>query len=506
MVSEMGRQGRGEHFEAIVIGAGLSGIAAAIGLRWEGVSDLVVLEKAFAIGGTWRDNTYPGCACDVPSALYSYSFAPNPEWTRAFAGQAEIRAYLERVAADHGVNPLVRLGVEVQRARWSEDELRWRVETSAGPMTARVVIAASGPWHEPKIPSLPGLGEFPGEAFHSARWNHEYDLTGRRVAVIGSGASAVQFVPKIAARVARLHLFQRTAQWVLPKPDHFVPLGERWVMRTFPAAQRALRAAEYAAYEALGFGFRHPWALEQLQRLGQRHLRRTVKDPVLCAKLTPRYTLGCKRILMSNSYYRSLVAPNVTVHATGVREVRGRAVIGDDGSSAEVDAIVFGTGFRILYMPIGERVFDAHGRSLAALWKGSPRAYLGTTVSGYPNFFLLLGPSLGTGHSSAFSILEAQLGYVVQAARMVLRGERASLDVRPEVMDAYVAQVQAALTGTVYNSGGCSSYYMDENGINSFSWPWSTTAMKRRLARFDVEAYRSVNRTEVDRDEAFVRA
>jgi cation diffusion facilitator CzcD-associated flavoprotein CzcO len=491
MVSEMGGGARLEHHEALVVGAGLSGIAAAIALRREGGRDVVVLEKAGAMGGTWRDNTYPGCACDVPSALYSYSFAPNPEWTRAFAGQAEIREYLERVAADHGIRPLVRLGVELERAQWSAEERRWRLETSAGPMTARIVIAASGPWHEPRIPRLPGLAAFPGEAFHSARWNHEYDLTGRRVAVIGSGASAVQFVPKIASGVARLHLFQRTAQWVLPKPDHFVPPAERWVMRTFPTAQRALRAAEYAAYEALGLGFRHPWLLEQLQRLGHRHLRRTVRDPALRAKLTPQYTLGCKRILMSNSYYRSLTAPNVAVHATGVREVRGRAVIGDDGSAAEVDAIVFGTGFRILDMPIAERTFDAQGRSLAALWAGTPRAYLGTTVSGYPNFFLLLGPSLGTGHSSAFSILEAQLAYVMQAVGALRRGERAVLDVKPEALAAYVAEVQAALPRTVYNAGGCSSYYLDENGINSFSWPWSTTAMKRRLARFDVGAYRS---------------
>src|SRR4051812_5685397 len=278
------------HFAVIVVGAGVSGLGAAIRLGQAGVDDLAVLEKADALGGTWRDNTYPGCACDVPSALYSYSFAPNPEWTRAFAGQAEIRAYLADTASRFGVTSKIRYGVEVTRAQWTGSV--WELETSRGPYTARILVAGTGPWHEPLIPDLPGLAGFPGEVFHSARWNHGYDLAGKRVAVIGTGASAVQFVPRIVPDVARLHLFQRTAQWVLPKPDHPVPGVERFLLRRFPALQRALRGAEYGAMETLGFGFRHPWLLRQGQKNGVAHPRAGRPGPgpgrAVAAGHTPR--------------------------------------------------------------------------------------------------------------------------------------------------------------------------------------------------------------------------
>ncbi|WP_410645282.1 flavin-containing monooxygenase [Amycolatopsis sp. lyj-346] len=472
------------HFAVLVVGAGASGLGAAIRLSQAGVGDLAVLEKAGALGGTWRDNTYPGCACDVPSALYSYSFAPNPEWTRAFAGQAEIRAYLRDTAVRFGVTGKIRYGVEVTRAQWNDRDARWELETSQGPYSARVLVAGTGPWHEPLIPGLPGLAGFPGEVFHSARWNHGYDLTGKRVAVIGTGASAVQFVPEIVPRVERLHLFQRTAQWVLPKPDFPVPGAERFLLRRFPALQRALRGAEYGLLETLGFGFRHPWLLRQVQRIGLAHLRFAVRDPVLRKALTPDYTLGCKRLLMSNTYYRALTQSRVDVHATAVRAVDGSRVLGADGSVAEADAIIFGTGFHILDMPVSARVFDADGRSLDDHWKGSPQAYAGTTVAGFPNLYLLLGPSLGTGHSSAFTIVEAQLRHTVAAVTRTLRSERTSLSVRPEVQAAFNAEVQAALPGTVYQSGGCSSYYTDVNGRNSFSWPFSTGRLRSRVGEF----------------------
>ncbi|GAA1990233.1 NAD(P)/FAD-dependent oxidoreductase [Amycolatopsis minnesotensis] len=474
-------------FEVLVIGAGASGIGAAIRLRRMGVTDFAVLEKAGGLGGTWRANTYPGCACDVPSALYSYSFAPNPEWTRAFAGQDEIRRYLVATAEKAGVTGHVRFGVEVRRAEWKADH--WELDTTEGRLTAKIVIAAAGPWHEPLIPELPGLEGFEGEVFHSSRWNHDYDLTGKRVAVVGTGASAVQFVPEIQRQAGRLHLFQRTAQWVLPKPDHHVPKAERWLLRTVPAARRALRAVEYGAMEALGLGFRHPWILRLVQRIGLAHLRFTVRDRALREALTPDYTLGCKRLLMSNSYYPALTKSNVDVHATAVAKIDGSTVVGADGSSAEVDAIIFGTGFHILDMPIADRVFGADGRSLAEHWQGSPEAYLGTVTSGFPNAFLLLGPSLGTGHSSAFMVMEAQLAHLTAAIGRIRAGNWSSVDVRKDVQDAFNAEVQAALPGTVYNAGGCSSYYLDVNGRNSFNWPWSTGALRRRVARFDPAAY-----------------
>ena len=486
---EPGSRGRTRDVEVLVVGAGASGIGAAVTLRGLGITDFVVLEKADSVGGTWRDNTYPGCACDVPSALYSFSFAPNPEWTRAFAGQREIRDYLDAVAERYGVLPHVRCGEEMTRAQWDPVRERWQVDSTAGRWTARTLVAGAGPWNEPLVPDIPGLESFPGEVFHSSRWNHDYDLAGRRVAVVGTGASAVQFVPAIQPEVGALHLFQRTAQWVLPKPDHYVPRAERWLMRTVPAAQRALRRFEYAAMEALGVGFRNPWLLRQAQRIGRAHLRRSVKDPQLREALTPDYTLGCKRLLMSNDYYPALTQDNVQVHPTAVREIRGSTVVGHDDTEREVDAIVFGTGFHILDMPVAALVHGGSGRTLAERWEGSPQAYLGTNVSGFPNLFLLLGPNLGTGHSSAFMILETQLAYLADALRQMRANGWSSIDVRPGVQEAYNAEVQQALPRTVYSSGGCSSYYLDVNGRNSFIWPWSTGRMRRRIRAFDAGDY-----------------
>ncbi|MFD3595007.1 flavin-containing monooxygenase [Nocardia sp. NPDC058640] len=474
------------HHEVIVIGAGISGIAAAIKLADAGIDDVVIVEKAHAYGGTWRANTYPGCACDVPSGLYSFSFAPNSEWSRLFATQPEILEYVDKVAREHGLVERTRFGVSVVGTRWDGAANLWRVETDQGEMTARFVVSAAGPWNEPNLPSIPGLADFPGEVFHSARWNHDYDLRGKRVAVVGSGASAVQFVPAIAPDVAQLHLFQRTAQWVLPKPDHRVPNVEKRVMRRIPFAHKVLRSLEYGMMEGLGVAFRHPRPLMQVvQSIGSAYLRAVVRDPELRAKLTPDYLLGCKRILFSNNYLQSLTRDNVDVHATAVREFRGNTVVGADGTTAEVDAVILGTGFHILDSPLSDVVVGADGRTMAQHWKGSPEAYLGTVTTGFPNSFTVLGPSLGTGHSSAFAILEAQVAYLTSAISAARREGWAALDVRPEVQSGYVDQVQEALATTVYNAGGCRSYYMDVNGRNSFSWPWSTGELTSRVSTFD---------------------
>ncbi|BAH49799.1 flavin-containing monooxygenase [Rhodococcus opacus] len=477
------------HYDILIVGAGISGIGAAIRLKQSGIDNFAILEKGDALGGTWRDNTYPGCACDVPSALYSYSFAPNREWSRLFAGQEEIRRYIERTAAEHGIPGHVKFGTEMLRAQWSEHSRRWTVDTSAGTFTANAVIAAAGPWNEPLTPAVPGLDTFTGEVFHSSRWNHDYDLSGKRVAVVGTGASAVQFVPAIAPKVGELHLYQRTAQWVLPKPDHTLPGVERTILRRVPGAIRALRRVEYAIMESLGLGFRHPWILRIVQQIGKAQLRAQVRDPKLRTALTPDYTLGCKRLLMSNTYYPALTRANVEVHANAVQSVRGNVVVGSDGAEREVDAIIFGTGFHILDMPIGSKVFDGEGRSLDDHWKGSPQAYLGTTVAGFPNAFVLLGPALGTGHTSAFMILEAQLEYLIQAITRARSNAWTRMEPRRDVQDAFNAQVQEALATTVYNAGGCQSYFLDVNGRNSFNWPWSTDRMRQRLGRFDEAAY-----------------
>lgn len=475
-----------EHHEVVIVGAGISGICAAIKLREAGVEDIVILEKAETYGGTWRANTYPGCACDVPSGLYSYSFAPNSEWSRLFAEQPEILQYVDGVARDRGLETITRFGVAMLNAKWDSGENIWRLQTSAGPISARFLVAAAGPWNEPNIPDIPGLADFPGEVFHSARWNHDYDLSGKRVAVIGTGASAVQFVPQIQPEVAELHLFQRTAHWVLPKIDHPVPEVEKQAMRRLPLADRALKRIEFSMMEGVGAAFHRPKPLMYgLQSVGRSYLRATVRDPRLRAKLTPDYLIGCKRILFSNNYLQTLVKPNVDVHSTAVAKIVGSTVIGADGSSGQVDAIILGTGFHILDMPLADMVHGADGRSLAEHWNGSPEAYLGTVVAGFPNAFILLGPSLGTGHTSAFAIAEAQVAFVIDAVRAARTKGWSAMTVRPEVQAAYVDEVQAALVGTAYTLSSCHSYYVDANGRNSFSWPWSTTKLTRRVSRFE---------------------
>lgn len=481
--------------DVLILGAGFAGVCAGARLRAAGRFDFVVLDRGAEPGGTWRDNTYPGCACDVPSTLYSFSFAPNPDWSRIFAPQPEIQAYLGDVIDRSGVRPHLRLGVDVRAAAWSEDQARWHVTTSAGDYVARVLISGAGPWHEPLIPELPGLDTFAGTTFHSSRWNHEHDLRGERVAVIGSGASAVQFVPKIAPDVAQLDLYQRTPHWVLPKPDRPYPDAMRALYRRWPLTQRAAHEGLRVAAEGLGWATRHARAMGPIQRMAERHLARQVPDPELRATLTPDFTIGCKRMLMSNSYYPSLTRENVTVVPHAVTEVRERSVVGADGVERPADTIIFGTGFKILDMPVADLVRGRDGRTMSEVWQGSPRGYLGTTVAGFPNLFVLLGPNLGNGHSSATVLLEQQMTYVVRALEAMDREMLDAVDVREDVQRTFNTQVDDAIAGTVWNAGGCGSYYFDSTGRNSFMYPWSTLHHRRRTRQFDLSNYRAVPRS-----------
>jgi cation diffusion facilitator CzcD-associated flavoprotein CzcO len=477
------------HHDVVVIGAGFAGVGAAIKLREAGFDDFVVLEKSDNVGGTWRDNTYPGCACDVPSSLYSFSFAPNPDWSRVYAEQPEIQDYLERVSAEQGVTRRVQFDTEVIESRWVEADGLWHVDTTQGPYTARVVISGTGPLHEPRLPDWPGIETFEGTIFHTARWNHDHDLGGERVAVVGTGSSAIQLVPKIQPEVGRLTLFQRTAPWVLPKLDFKVPKFEKALFRRAPRVQRFWRNTLYGFFEGVQFLQRHPKAMRQVQKIGMRHLKQQVKNPELRRVLTPNFTLGCKRILMSNTYYEALQQPNAEVVPHAVREVRAHSIVDSEGVEREVDTIILGTGFHVSDTPIAERVRGRAGQSLAEHWQGSPQAYLGTTVSGFPNYFGIIGPNIGNGHSSAIVLIEAQLKYIVDALRtMRARGAHA-VDVRPDVQAVYNDKVQEALAGTVWNAGGCQSYYLDRNGRNSAIYPWTTIDLRRRTATFDIDSY-----------------
>ncbi|MFJ3903282.1 flavin-containing monooxygenase [Streptomyces sp. NPDC090025] len=480
-----------EHVRVAVIGSGFGGIGAAVRLRREGITDFVVLERADAVGGTWRDNSYPGCACDVPSHLYSFSFAPNPDWPRTFSGQRHIRAYLERVTDTFGVRPHLRLGHEVTRAAWNESELRWDIETSRGTFSADVVVSATGPLSDPKIPDIPGLAGFTGKVFHSARWDHDFDLAGKRVAMVGTGASAIQIVPSIQPKVARLTLFQRTPPWVMPRVDRAITGPERWLHRQLPVTATARRGLLWGIRELQVSAFtKRPDELGLVERLAKRNIARSIKDPVLRAKLTPSYRLGCKRILLSNAYYPALAQPNVDVVASGLEEVRGNVVVGTDGTEAEVDAIVFGTGFHVTDMPIAARVFGADGRSLAEHWKGGMAALRGATAAGFPNWMTIIGPNTGLGNSSMILMIESQLNYLADYLRQIdVLGGRTALAARPSAVNAWNRKVQTRMERTVWQGGGCESWYLDANGRNTTLWPGTTGEFRRETRGVDLSEY-----------------
>ncbi len=477
------------HHRIVIIGSGFAGIGTAIRLLQEGVEDFVILERASEVGGVWRDNTYPGCACDVQSHLYELSFAPNPSWSRAYSPQPEIQEYLRGTAERFGVTPHVRFSREVKSARWDRAALRWILETEAETYTADVVVAATGALADPAIPATEGLGSFEGPSFHSAEWRHDVDLRGRRVAVIGTGASAIQFVPAIQPIVDRLVLFQRTPPWILPRRNADVPAWARRVLETVPLAHSAVRHAIRLAREAVLLGFHREAATRLLERQALRYLERTIGDPALRAKLTPSYRIGCKRILLSDEYLPALAAPNVHVETSAIREVRARSVVTRDGAEHEVDAIVFGTGFRVTDQPITHRVRGKEGRTLAEVWRGSPRAHLGTTVAGFPNLFVMQGPNTGLGHTSVVLMIEAQIEHLLRALRHLEQSGARAIDPRPEAQDAFVARVDRAMEGTVWVAGGCASWYLDETGRNSTLWPGTTIAFRRLLERFDPSEY-----------------
>ena len=477
------------HVHVAIIGSGFSGLGAAIRLKQEGMNDFIVLERAGAVGGTWRDNTYPGCACDVPSHLYSFSFAPNPEWSRAFSPQPEIFSYLRHCASHYGIIPHIRFDHAVQSCAWDEDARRWRLSTSKGTITADVVVAAAGALSEPSVPEVPGLETFEGPAFHSARWDHGADLAGRSVAVVGTGASSIQFVPEIQPRVGKLNVFQRTPPWILPRSNPSINEGQRKTFRSLPTLQQLARGQIYAVTELFGLGFRHPALMKPLQRAALRYLESCVPDPALRAKLTPSYTLGCKRILFSNKYLRTLSQSNVEVVTEGIQEVRARSIVTRDGQERPVDAIIFGTGFHVSDLPFGKYVQGRGGRTLDDAWNGSPQAHLGTTVSGFPNFFFLLGPNTGLGHTSVVYMIESQIAHITSALRYMRDHRVATVEPRAEAQAAFVAEIDERLRRTVWNQGGCASWYIDKTGRNSTLWPDATWRFRRRVKNFNPAEY-----------------
>lgn len=476
------------HVHIGIAGTGFAGLGAAILLKQEGIEDFMVFERAADVGGTWRDNSYPGCACDVESHLYSFSFAPNPEWSRLFSPQPEIYAYLRKCAQDFGVVPHIRFGHEVQESRWDDEAKIWRVQTSQGEYTADILISGMGALCEPSIPALKGIERFKGKAFHSARWDHNFDFKGKRVAVIGTGASAIQFVPEIQKQVEKLTLFQRTPAWVLPRMDREISEREKQIFRKYPMAQQAMRKAIYARREAFVLGLRNPKTFGWLEKFALNYLARSVPDPELRKKLTPDFRIGCKRILISRDYLRSLAKPNVDVVTTGIAEVREHSVVTHDGVEHEVDAIVYGTGFRVTEMPFADAIRGRGGLTLNEAFKGSPRAHLGTTIHGFPNLFVALGPNTGLGHTSVVLMIEAQLKLMLETIKHMDAKGQQLVEVRPEAQQRFNDSIDARMQGTVWTSGGCNSWYLDSTGRNSTLWPTFTFEFMRE-ARFRPSEY-----------------
>ena len=479
-----------EHVDVAIVGGGFGGIGMAIALLRAGRTDFVVLERDSDVGGTWHQNTYPGCQCDVPSNLYSFSFAPNAAWSQTFALQPEIGAYLKRVADDFGVRPHVRADTAVHDAAWDEQAQRWRIETSRGALTARVLVAGMGGLSEPSIPRIPGAEAFAGPAFHTARWDHGAELAGKRVAVIGTGASAVQVVPRIQPLVGRLSVFQRTPPWIMPHPGRPTRPRERALFRALPPLQRLVRGAVYWGRETFVLPFRFHRLSRVPERIARAHLERQVADPALRDKLTPRYEIGCKRILMSNEYFPALQQRNAELVTDAISHITATGVVTADGVEHPADAIVWGTGFHVTDMPYVEWLRGRDGRVLGDVWRERGMQGLrGTTVAGFPNLFMLVGPNTGLGHNSIVFMIESQVAYVMDALRTLDAHGSSACDARPEAQASFNDEVQRRMRSTVWTQGGCASWYLDAHGRNTTLWPGTSWSFRRATRRFDPAEY-----------------
>lgn len=478
------------HVDHLVVGAGFSGVALAVGLQEDG-EDFLVIEKDASLGGTWWANTYPGAACDIPSHLYSYSWAPNPDWSHAYSPQPEILAYLEKVAAEAGVLDRFHFRTELLGADWDDDAALWRIRTSAGDLTSTTLINATGGLSAPKLPDIEGVETFAGPLFHTAQWDHSVDLTGKRVAVIGTGASAVQVIPEIQPVVEHLDVYQRSAPWVIPKGDHPFTDAQKRRWRRFPFLLRADRAKIYWSHEALVPGITRWQRLNlPVERQGRQNLAQGVPDPELRRRLTPRFGVFCKRILISNDYYPALSSANVEVVTDPIARITPSGMVTVDGTERPVDVIVVATGFRATDPPIGHLVRGSNGHSLAESWSSSGMtSYKCVTQHGFPNFFSVLGANSGQGHTSVITYVEALTGYVRGAIRTLRRGGYAAMEPRRDAQARWNADLQRRMRRTVWVRGGCTSWYLDEHGRNPTSWPRGTQAFKKAVREFDVDAY-----------------
>ena len=493
--SHGGRHDAG-HVRVAVIGIGFVGLSLAHALREAGIEDWVMLERSGQVGGVWRDNTYPGIACDVPSHLYSLSFAPNPDWERTYSSGRQIWEYEQRVASELRIEERTRFGEELLDARWDHERSVWRLRTTSLELTAEVVIDGTGPIAEPKLPTISGLDRFRGTLFHSARWNHQQPLAGKRVAVIGTGCSAIQIVPAIQPHVGQMTVFQRTAGWVLPRFDRDVTALERRLFRAVPALQKLPRAGQYLYRDLLFLQIMHRRSVRvALEALAKAFIRRSIRDPELRAKVTPNFELGCKRLMISNDWYPALDQPNVHVETAAITEVRAQSILTADGAEHPVDAIVLATGYHTNDPPAAQIFHGRDGRTLADTWGDSPRAYRGLTTVNFPNLFRIGGPGTATGHISHILAIESGTRYVLDALKTMGAQGVAAVEVTEDAQARYARWLREHVKDTVWATGGCTSWYLDRAGQPSIAWPCSAWRYRRITRRFDPAAYHYTPRT-----------
>jgi cation diffusion facilitator CzcD-associated flavoprotein CzcO len=475
-----------EHHDIVIIGAGFAGLGMAIGLQRQGIRDFVVLERADSVGGTWRANRYPGCGCDVPAPLYSFSFAQNPDWSRLYAPQEEIRAYLEDCTDRFGVRGHLRFGAEMTGAEWDEERERWMIELADGArLSARLLLGGFGGLSEPAYPDIEGLRDFGGRVVHTADWPEDLDLTGRHVAVIGTGASAIQLVPQAAKVAAHVDVFQRTPPWIVPKRDQRIGRSTRRLFRRLPVTQRALRGFIFALTESVGYPItRRPQLLGRIEQMARSHLHRQVPDVALRSRLEPSYRIGCKRILVSGDYYPALCKPGVELVTEPIARISERGVVTADGVEHVADILVCSTGFDIAQAFTRMSIRGRGGVRIADVWSPKIEAHRGTMVAGFPNFMLMSGPNTGTGSTSQVYMIEAQIHYILEALAEMRRTGTDVVEVRREAQDAYNRWLQERMRSTVWLTGGCNSWYLDENGHNSTLYPGLSSAFRRSLRGF----------------------
>ena len=496
--------------DVAIIGTGFAGLAMAVQLKESGMEDFVLLEKAGEVGGTWRDNHYPGCACDVQSHLYSFSFAQNPSWSRMFSPQPEIWSYLKDVTDRYGIREHIRFNNELTEARWDEALGLWKLLTAAGNRyTARVLISGMGGLSRAAYPQgIKGLETFKGKSFHSQDWDHQYAIEGKRIAVIGTGASAIQFVPQLQKQAAQVDLYQRTPPWIMPKPDRAVSAIEQKLFKLLPITQNLFRSGIYWMMEARVLGFViHPKLMVFVEKIARRHIKKQIKDPVLRQKVTPDYTIGCKRVLISNDYYPALSEANVAVITDGIQEVKAHSVVDRNGVEREVDAIIFGTGFHAADPIPPKAIFGKNGVDLFDAWKDGPEAYKGATVTGFPNLFLIVGPNTGLGHSSMVYMIESQVAYVLDALKTMQKAGKPVFEVKAEKQAAFNAKLQGRTAGTVWSTGGCKSWYLHPaSGKNVTLWPGFTWQFRQLTRRFDADAYVLTSASKAESDAVLAEA